>query len=144
MDPKEARYKTISKWMAACLVAVAVLIEIIEAILGFLGIGDVGVDSAISVAADALFVFWFWMLGVTFMKNPGRMYAMMIQALVGLIPFLDILPELSIGVIYTIRSVWNEDEEAARSAIIEEQRVIEFQKETNRNRKRFNYSQETA
>jgi hypothetical protein len=107
LDP-EANQR-ISKTMMWCMIVVAMGIDAFEALLGLVGIGEVGVDSVISVAADTLFIMWFWLLGVTFAKKPDRLAAMGLQALVGLIPFLDLLPELTVGVILTIRSARKED-----------------------------------
>ena len=80
------------------MVIVAASIDIFEAILDVLLIGEV-LSPIISVCADFIFWIWFKMRGVQFTKDPKNFMAMGIQALIGLTPGLDILPELTLGVL---------------------------------------------
>jgi hypothetical protein len=105
MEEKKDRIKT---WMAACMIIVAACIDIFEAILDVLLIGEV-LSPIISVCADFIFWIWFKMLGVSFTKNPKNFMAMGIQALVGLTPGLDILPELTLGVLTIVIVTRGED-----------------------------------
>lgn len=102
------RYQRIKLWMGACLVIVALGIDGFQFILGLVGLGVV-VNSVISPAADFLFILWFWLCGVTFIKSPKRISILAIVAIIGLIPVLNLFPELSLGVLATVLSVWAED-----------------------------------
>jgi hypothetical protein len=95
---EEEKWERISKTMAAMLIIVAACIDAFEAILDILLIGEF-VSPVISVCADFLFFIWFKMLGVSFTKDPENLAAMATQAMIGLVPGLDILPELTLGVI---------------------------------------------
>jgi len=87
----------IKLWMGAALILTALSIDLFEALLDILVIGEF-FSPIISVCADVIFWTWFKMLGVGFTKNPKNLMAMVTQALVGLIPGADILPELTAGV----------------------------------------------
>jgi hypothetical protein len=95
---EEKKKERIPVWMAAALITVAASIDIFEAILGILIVGEF-INPVISICADVGFWIWFKMLGVEFTKDPKNLTAMATQALIGLIPGLDILPELTLGVV---------------------------------------------
>jgi hypothetical protein len=88
----------ISKVMGGMLIITALSIDAFQALLNILIIGEV-FSTVISVCADTLFVVWFWMLGVSFTKSPKAFFSMAGQAVVGLIPVLNTLPELTLGII---------------------------------------------
>ena len=94
----EEKKERIKLWMGAALIIVAFSIDAFQALLNVLLIGEF-VSSIISVCADTLFVIWFWMLGVSFAKNPKAFFSMSGQAVIGLIPVINTLPELTLGVI---------------------------------------------
>lgn len=96
-EPEEKKER-IPLWLGACMVVVAACIDIFEAILDVLLIGEV-LSPIISVCADIIFWIWFKTRGVQFTKDPKNFMAMGIQALIGLTPGLDILPELTLGVL---------------------------------------------
>jgi hypothetical protein len=58
--------------------------------------------------AYAVFGIWFYILGVGFM-NPKRFATAAVSAVIGFIPFLSMLPELTIAVIVVILMVKSED-----------------------------------
>jgi hypothetical protein len=94
----EERKQRISTWMGATLIITALSIDAFQALLNILLIGEF-VSPTISVCADVLFVTWFWMLGVSFTKDPRAFMSMAAQAIIGLIPILNTLPELTLGII---------------------------------------------
>ena len=104
-EEKKGRIKI---WMGAAMIIVALSIDIFNAILNIAAIGEV-LSSIISPIATFAFVIWFWMLGVSFMKNPKKLAAMGGQAIVGLIPIINTLPELTLGVLITIILTRSED-----------------------------------
>ena len=105
---EEEKKERISKATGWCMVGTAAFIDLIEAILDLLAIGAV-LNTIISVCADLGFMIWFWIKGVTFAKKPKNLAAMGIQAFVGLIPGLNILPELTVAVFILVKITQSED-----------------------------------
>ena len=105
---EEERVERISKVAGWCMVGTAAFIDLFEAILDLLAIGAV-LNSIISVCADLGFIIWFWTKGVTFVKKPKNLATMGIQALVGLIPGANILPELTTAVYILVKLTQSED-----------------------------------
>ncbi len=93
----EEKKQRIGKIMAAALIGTALFIDLFEALLNVVGIGE-ALSTVISVASDTLFMIWFWMLGIGFVKSPKKLAAMSIQAIMGFIPVINTLPELTIGI----------------------------------------------
>lgn len=87
----------IKVWMAAALILTAVSIDLFEALLNILVIGEF-LSPIISICADLIFWMWFKMLGVNFTKDPKNLIAMGSQAIIGLMPGINTLPELTLGV----------------------------------------------
>lgn len=96
-EVKEDVKRRISNWMAGALIITAGSIDAFQAILNILVIGEV-LSTIISVCADVLFIIWLWMLGLGFVKNPKNLAAMGTQAIVGMVPVLNTLPELTLGI----------------------------------------------
>jgi len=94
--------------MAVIMIATAVSIDLFNALLNFLVIGEI-VSTVISIVATTLFTIWFWLLGISFVKSPKKLAAMAGQAIIGLIPIINTLPELTAGVAITILLTWGED-----------------------------------
>lgn len=86
----------------------ALFLDAFNALLTVLGVGLVA-SSVISPVATFGFVVWFWMHSVTFTKSPKKLAAMGIQSVIGLIPVLNVLPELTLGVLITILLTRSED-----------------------------------
>jgi hypothetical protein len=105
---EEEKKERITKVMGAILIIAAACIDIFEAILDVLLIGEF-LSPIISVCADVGFWIWFKILGLDFGKNPKNLAAMTTQALVGLMPGLDILPELTLGVLTIVLITRSED-----------------------------------
>ena len=95
---QEGKKERIKIWMGAALIITAASIDGFQALLNVLLVGEV-LSTIISVCADTLFVTWFWILGVSLTKNPRAFMSMAAQAIIGLIPVLNTLPELTLGVI---------------------------------------------
>jgi len=104
--PKKERIKT---WMGAAIVITALTINAFVALLDLVGIGDIGIGSVILAVANLLFIIWFWFLDVSFTKNPKNLAVMGIQALIGLIPLVNALPELTVGVLIIVLMTRAED-----------------------------------
>lgn len=98
----------ISKTMGWCMIGTAGFIDLLEALFTVLLIGAV-LNPIISVCADVIFLIWFWTLGVTFVKKPKNLATMGIQAIIGLIPGADALPELTVGVFILVKLTQSED-----------------------------------
>lgn len=107
-EVKEDIKKRISSGMGYALIVTAGSIDAFQALLNVLVIGEV-LSTIISVCADVLFIVWLWMLGISFVKKPKNLAAMGIQAVVGLIPVLNTLPELTLGVLTIILVSRSED-----------------------------------
>ncbi len=105
MEEKKERIKT---WMLVAMGTTALSIDGFNALLNLVVIGEV-LSSIISVAATLAFTIWFWMLGVSFVKSPKKLAAMGGQAIIGLIPVLNTLPELTVGVLATALMTMAED-----------------------------------
>ncbi len=98
----------IKLWMATIMAVVSLSIDAFNALLNLLGVGEI-LSSVISPVASFAFVVWFWILGVSFIKNPKKLVAMGGQAIIGLIPVINTLPELTLGVVVTILLTRSED-----------------------------------
>lgn len=107
-EAKEELKTTISNWMGWALIITAGSIDAFQALLNLLIVGQV-FSTIISVGADTLFIIWFWLLGVSFIKSPRKLTAMGVQALAGLIPVLNTLPELTLGVMAVVLITRSED-----------------------------------
>jgi hypothetical protein len=105
---QEEKKERIKIWMGAALVTVALGIDGFQAILNLLVIGEF-LSPVISVGADLLFIIWFWMLGLGFIKSPKKFATMGLVALIGLIPALDTLPELTLGILVIVLMTRAED-----------------------------------
>ncbi len=105
---QEEKKPRIKHWMFWALCIAAGSIDLIELVLDLFVIGEV-VSPFISVGADFLFWLWFKILGVSFAKKPDVLGAWIAQAIVGLIPAVDALPELTVAVVLTARSIMKED-----------------------------------
>jgi hypothetical protein len=106
---QEEKKERIKLWMGAALVITAGGIDLIQGLLNLVVVGNLFIGSIISVCADFIFLIWLWMLGVGFVKNPKIFATTTIQALVGLVPVLDTLPELTLGILIIVLLVKAED-----------------------------------
>ncbi len=95
-------------WMAGCLVAVAVLIDLIQAITTAFAIGAF-LSPLISVAASMLYWIWYKMLGISFVGNPKQLATFTTECFLEIVPVADALPMWSIGTIITIIITRSED-----------------------------------
>lgn len=105
---QEQKKERIKLWMGAALIVTAGSIDAFQALLNVLIVGEV-LSTIISVCADVLFIIWLWMLGISFVKKPKNLAAMGIQAVVGLIPVLNTLPELTFGILAIVLITRAED-----------------------------------
>lgn len=93
MEEKRERIKI---WMGACIILVALFIDLFETLTTWLGIGIV-FSPIISVCATVLFWIWYKILYVPFIASPKKFATLAITSFVEIIPGLDAIPLLSFG-----------------------------------------------
>jgi hypothetical protein len=108
MGEDQEHKQRIKVWMAFAMVITALSFDGFNALLNLVVIGEI-LSSIISPVATFGFIIWFWLQGVTFIKSPKKLAAMGGQALIGLIPIINTLPELTLGVLVTIILTRSED-----------------------------------
>lgn len=91
----------ISNLSAFGLISIALFIDGFQALLNVLLVGEF-FSGVISVCANVLFMILFWLLGMGIIKNPKKLGSMCAQAIIGLIPILNTLPELTMGIVAII------------------------------------------
>lgn len=96
-NPKPRRINSLN---AGLLIFVAIIFDLLS-IIPFLNV-------ITSFVAWLIFLVWFYILGVGFI-NPKRFATIAISFIIGVIPILSILPELTIAIIATIIMVKSED-----------------------------------
>ncbi|MFA6269664.1 MAG: hypothetical protein WC657_00425 [Candidatus Paceibacterota bacterium] len=113
-EPAEKKMR-IKGWMAVALITFAVMVDLSELVITWLGLVVVGGLISTVISAIAGFIFWIWymLLGVKALSSPKN-FAVRIITFVGeLIPFLDAIPFLSflwtIGTIITVLMIRAED-----------------------------------
>ncbi len=82
--------------MGACIVIVALFIDLFEMVTTWLGIGIV---MSVIIAPCATLMFWIWykILDVPFLASPKKFATLAITSFVEIIPALDAIPILSWG-----------------------------------------------
>ncbi len=108
MEQGVEQKKRIKWWMAGCLVAVAVTIDLIQLLLTLVVVGAV-ISPIITIGATMLFWTWYKMLGISFVTNPKQIATLTTQFFGELIPVVDVLPLWTIGTIVTIVITNSED-----------------------------------
>lgn len=93
MEEKRERIKT---WMAACIVIVALCIDLFEMLLTWLGIG-VFITPVIVPCVTLIFWIWYKFLDIPFVSSPKNFANLTITSLFELIPGLDAIPLISFG-----------------------------------------------
>ncbi len=110
----EVNYR-ISTWMAVFLVSFAVLVDLAELFITWIGAVVVGgiISTVISTIAGFVFFVWYLLLGVPAFGNPKQLTVRMITFVGEIMPFFDAIPILSwlwtIGTILTIIISRSED-----------------------------------
>ncbi len=96
--------------MAACIIIVALCIDLFEMLLTWLGIGVV-ITPIIVPCVTLIFWIWYKLLDVPFVSNPKNFANLAITSLFELIPGLDALPLVSFGwtigaiiLVFTVRA----------------------------------------
>jgi polyferredoxin len=119
----------IGKVSAFAMYTVAIIVDLVGLILGFIGLNFIA-----SVFGFVLFAIWFWLLGASFIRKPGQVTKQIAVMIFGAIPVIGALPiEQSVGVYINIRRVHKEDE--VYNAKIRQQNITK-QKEINSRIKR--------
>jgi hypothetical protein len=88
MNQDGERRQRIKTWMGAAMIIVALVVDVSELGLEWLGIGVVANVVTTPVFA---FIFWLWflMLGIPFMASPKRFFTFFAECMFELIPGLD-------------------------------------------------------
>lgn len=115
MDKQKNKEK-ISKMMGGAMVATALIIDGFQALLNFFIIGAF-VNPVIAFVSTSLFTIWFWMLGVSFVNKPKNIAAMGIQTIIGVLPIINTLPELSLAVLSIVIMTRAENSNGALGSI---------------------------
>ncbi len=144
MDGKER----ISTATAAFIIGTAIILDLVQ---GFLVLTVVG--SVVSVIMGLVAGFGLWLIfalhGVKYsgsgaLKKAGASFGTMFAEMV---PFLDILPFITIGAVLIIRQTRKEDKEAraeARAKLQEQQRVLARYQESLREQQQLQEFEEAA
>lgn len=93
----------INNFTAAALVCTALVFDLCSFVMGF-----IAMDWFVSLMAWPIFGIWLYLLGVGFL-SPKRFAIMLATVTVGAIPFVAMLPELTLGIIAMIGVVKSED-----------------------------------
>lgn len=94
--PEGEKRERIKIWMAACIVTLALFIDVIELVTTWLGIGII---TSFVIVPPVTLIFWIWykLLDIPFLGSPKKFATLAITCLVELIPALDAIPILSFG-----------------------------------------------
>jgi hypothetical protein len=90
MGENQEHRQRIKTWMAICLIVTALAIDLVEALLEWLGIGLV-INLTTTPAVTLLFWLWFKMLDVPFIASPKKFFTLFVTSFGELIPALDAL-----------------------------------------------------
>lgn len=105
---QEQKKERIKMWMTACMVIVALCVDLTQTILTLFGIGLV-VGPIIGAVAYFAFWVWFMLLGVSFTKNLKKLGVMGLSALIEM--SFSFLPGFTAGVAATIFMTMAEDKD---------------------------------
>ncbi len=86
------------------MVGVAIMVDLISAIPS--------VNWVTTVVNIIIFPAWFFFHGVVFFKNPKIVKGSIVISIIELIPFISIVPAVSIGIWHTVSSIQKEDRAA--------------------------------
>lgn len=115
MEEKKVRIKT---WMLVCMATVSLLIDGLQALLTTLLIGAI-IGPPISAVAYFGFWVWFKILGVNFISNPKKMFAMLAGGVVEAIPVFGALPALTASVVAIATMTIAEDKGGIIGKVVE-------------------------
>jgi len=107
-EQQEEKKERIKKWMAACMIIVALCVDAAQALLTVLAIGTI-LGPIISIVAWFGFWVWFMLLGVSFVSNPKKLMTMGTAGIVEIIPIFGALPAFTAGVAITVFMTMAED-----------------------------------
>lgn len=132
MGEPQLTYKV--SWVGGSLVAAFALIgDLLQVLLSLTVVLSLGGD-IIAAIVEGIAVFYFAICGVPFMKGKrsfGRLGAWLITTVIELVPLLDALPTLTLGVIFTIYSSRKEDREAFEIAHAEWEAAMQQEEQRN-------------
>lgn len=104
-----AKRHRINGFHMTTLIGVAFLLETLQLLVSFVPFAGGLVASLISLLAFLIFWVWFHILGVGFFDTTLRLVTRMIMMFTEIIPYVNILPILTIGTILVIWEVHQED-----------------------------------
>lgn len=107
----------ISSFQEVLLKASALTLDGVGFLLMLTVIGEAATE-IIGLTGDALFLLWFWMLGVKFLggRANSKIMTFLVNAVIEVVPFVNgIYPGFSIAVWRMVRITKDEDEEKAKN-----------------------------
>jgi len=107
-EQQEEKRERIKKWMAACMIIVALCVDAAQALLTALAIGAV-LGPLITIVAWFGFWVWFLILRVSFVSNPKKLLTMGGAGIVEIIPIFGALPAFTAGIAITVFMTMAED-----------------------------------
>jgi len=107
-EQQEQKRERIKKWMAACMIILALCVDAAQAILTALAIGAV-LGPIITAVAWFGFWVWFMILGVSFVSNPKKLATMGTAGILEVVPVLGALPAFTAGIAITVFMTMAED-----------------------------------
>lgn len=107
-EQQEQKKERIKKWMAACMIILALCVDAIQALLTAVAIGVI-LSPIILVVAWFGFWVWFMILGVSFVSNPKKLLTMGTAGILEGVPLLDALPVFTAGIATTVFMTMAED-----------------------------------
>jgi len=98
--------RRIGNFTAVAMTTVALILDLIEIVLVFFGIGLI-INRLITFVEYSIFILWFWMLDVNFTKLTNknaekRLIIMITTAVIEMIPGIGALPAFTFGVVRMI------------------------------------------
>jgi hypothetical protein len=111
MEGPEERIGQMTKYM---LLTVAILFDGAQFLVAFIPVFDVIADFILGITAIFIFGVWFMLLGVSYFsgsKSGSKITNMVATSVVELVPLLDALPGITIGVWNIISATRQEDKE---------------------------------
>ena len=101
VQTQEEKKERITKIMAFCMICVALSIDGFQAFLTLFVVGA-AISPIITACAQIIFACWFLMLGVNFTKGNKKILSLVGSSIVEFIPVIDVLPAITVFVVYNI------------------------------------------
>jgi hypothetical protein len=110
----------ISGITAFFLISTAVLFDAAQFLVAFIPFVDIVLDWLLGAFAACVFGVWFLVLGVNYFQGKkalAKIITMFSSVVIELVPIVDALPAITLGVVTLIFLTWAEDRENAKEAL---------------------------